>query len=109
MDIMVILGIAWLHFFADFILQSDKMAKGKSTSNKWLGWHILVYSSVFIIISPLYALVNGILHFMTDYVSSRVSSRLYKKNEIHWFFAVIGLDQVLHLTALILTYEYMFL
>lgn len=109
MSIEILLLLIWLHFVADFVLQSDKMAQSKSKSVKWLSIHILVYSLPFMIISPLYALVNGALHWITDFVSSRITSRLWEKKEVHWFFVVIGLDQALHMTALVLTYNYMFL
>lgn len=104
-DIMTIL---FLHFVGDFIFQSDKMAKGKSVSNKWLGLHVSVYCLPLILVSPLYALANFVPHFLTDYVSSRVGGNLYREGDIHNFFVVVGFDQLLHALTLILTYTYMF-
>lgn len=104
MPIEMLLAIIWLHFVADFILQTDNMAKGKSKSNRWLAIHVGTYSLPLIILGPLYALVNGVAHFAIDYVTSRWSSKLLAKGEVHNFFVVIGFDQALHLTTLVLTY-----
>jgi hypothetical protein len=98
-----IIFILFLHWIGDFILQSDWMAKNKSKSNKALLIHTSVYCLPLFIFGWKFALINMILHTITDYFSSRVSSKLYAKNEIHWFFVVVGLDQFIHTACLILT------
>jgi len=114
------------HWWSDFVHQSDKMAVNKSTSNKWLLWHVIIYSGwMAIVISagvglglisvPAWNLVGGrfiaanfLLHFCTDYVTSRVTSYFYKHKKRHQFFVTIGFDQFLHAAALILTWVWIF-
>lgn len=99
-----ILIIIWLHFIADFIMQSDKMAKGKSSSNFWLGLHVTVYSLPMLWFGWQFALVNWVGHFVTDYFTSRASKKQWENGEVHNFFVIVGLDQAIHMTTLILTY-----
>ena len=104
-----ILALIWLHFIGDFILQSDAMATKKSTNSLWLGFHVLVYSLPLLLFGWQFALVNGAAHFITDFITSRLTSYLWKHEERHWFFTVIGLDQAIHMTTLLLTFQFYFL
>lgn len=99
----MILTLIWLHFVADFLLQTDSMAIKKSQSVPWLSYHVLIYSLPFAWLGPRYWLVNAVMHWVTDFASSRLTSKLWKQNKRHWFFVVIGADQAIHLTCLILT------
>ena len=105
--IETIVILIWMHFIADFVLQSDKMANSKSSSNKWLLIHVSIYTLPFFWFGWQFAVINGVAHFMTDFVTARATSYLWKKEERHWFFVVIGLDQALHMTALMLSYHYL--
>lgn len=95
--------VFFIHWFADFCLQTDKVAQGKSTSNLVLLKHVALYSVCFIGFGWKFALVNMGLHFITDWCSSRATSFLWKKGDRHNFFVVIGLDQMAHAFALIYT------
>jgi hypothetical protein len=107
MSISVILILIWLHFVADFIFQTDKMAMSKSGSFKWLSIHVAIYSAFFLFFGWKFALFTFACHWITDALSSRATTYLYKKGQRHNFFVVIGLDQALHYTALILGYQYL--
>jgi len=103
-DIIILI---WLHFLSDFLLQSDEMAINKSKSNKILALHCLVYSIPFLWFGWMFAAVNGVLHFFTDWVSSRAASHFHQKGERRRFFLVIGADQAVHMTTLVLTLHYL--
>lgn len=102
-SVWLVLALLGTHFVSDFLLQTDRMAKRKSTSNRWLTIHVVAYSLPFLVFGLVYAVVNGCLHWCVDYVSSRASSRLYRDGEIHWFFVVVGADQFVHASCLLLT------
>jgi len=104
-DLLLILSsIYTLHFISDFIFQSDYVARNKSKNNWVLLQHGFIYSLLFIVISPVYAIVNGLLHILVDYFTSRLSSKLWVQSKVHWFFVTIGFDQLLHILALTWTY-----
>ncbi len=97
-----------LHFIADFIMQSDYVARNKSKSNLVLLKHVTIYALPFmLLISPLYGTVNGVLHFIVDYFTSRLTGRLWGAGKVHWFFVTIGFDQLLHALILIWTYYWL--
>ena len=102
---LTLLALVWVHFAADFLLQTDAMALRKSTSNAWLAFHVAVYSVCFLPFGWRFAAVTALAHFTTDWVSSRLTTRLWVAGARHWFFVVIGGDQAFHLTALILALE----
>lgn len=102
--------LLFAHFVGDFIMQTDAMAKGKSSSNGVLFSHVLAYTGTlavvgfFIPISLLFLLINFAAHFATDFVSSRITKSLWAQNKVHWFFVVIGADQLIHALTLVWSY-----
>lgn len=109
-----------VHFVADFILQTHWQAINKSSNNVALASHVASYTVCFalgalVILGfkfsfvpiMIFVLANGILHFVTDYVTSRITRELWNQKAWHNFFAVIGFDQLLHFSAIFLTLQYM--
>ena len=105
METVILLKIIWLHLIGDFLFQSDKIAINKSSSFKYLGIHCLIYSLPLLLISPLFAAINSIFHFVIDFCSSQLTTYFYKNKQRHWFFVTIGFDQAIHFTILILSYQ----
>jgi len=113
------LALLGAHWIGDFVLQTHWQASNKSTNNDALAMHVAVYTGVLALSSPyifwtpgpasLAAFVglNSFLHFVTDYFTSRVSSRLFAK-DWHNFFVVIGFDQLIHQVTLGATMLFVF-
>lgn len=108
LSIIVIVWILFAHWVADFVCQNDMMALNKSKSNKWLGIHCIVYTFILLImtLNPLFAIANGVMHFVIDYETSRLNSKLWKEEKVHYFFVSVGFDQFLHVALLLFTYAY---
>ena len=121
----IILVVIFAHWLADFVAQTDKMAIGKSTSLLWLTEHILAYTSVIFVVGIItvilsdksnllpsilivfcWSMLNGALHWIIDFFTSKINSVLWKNNQRHWFFVSLGFDQVLHYFCLFTTVSF---
>lgn len=108
-NIVTILTLVWLHFLGDFILQTDQMAMEKSSDWRMLTIHAGVYSIGFIVVfGHTYGIVNLVLHWCIDGISSRITSKLWKSKRCNAFFTTIGADQAIHMSCLMITYHLMF-
>lgn len=122
--------IICVHYVADFIFQAEEWANNKSKNNMALLNHVSTYSTFWAFASCLlfgfnfpghtmewyfshsmgFAMITFILHFITDYITSRIVSKRfadkYYGSPIPNFgaFSIIGFDQVLHYGQLFLTY-----
>ena len=134
-----IIAILGLHFVADFLLQTRKMGLNKGKSVMWLSIHVGVYLIALLsfglvfghnVVDPAegmlpileYCLLNAVLHWVTDFSTSKLSGWCYlkmvkyqkegnTKKEHFWqyhFWSVIGLDQFIHALCLLLTYQFFF-
>lgn len=114
------------HFVGDFLFQSDWMATNKSKHWDVLAIHVCAYTVAFLPfwavgwIPADFLLYLWATHYVTDAITSRITSALwfidmqvpptdielgngqiYKfygrfNAKRHWFFAMIGLDQLIH-------------
>lgn len=133
MSLTIIFLIIFVHWVADFVLQTHWQASNKSTNNKALYQHVRNYTLtwafvffVWIVYSNhvlemdaeahgqsikvlLFFPITFVAHFITDYYTSRLNSYLWKKGDIHNFFVSVGFDQVLHYVQLFLTINWLFL
>jgi len=118
MNLIEIFSIILIHWFADFVLQTDKQARGKSKNWSDLLSHTFNYSLVIglfmcfilpiskekVYLPTIFFLITIIAHTITDYFTSRLNSKLWQQGKVHNFFISVGFDQVLHYIQLFTTY-----
>lgn len=117
MSLGVIFSIIFIHWFADFVMQREWEATNKSKNNLALTSHVLTYAAIWMYASLAYSLYTGnflflalfaqitfVCHWVTDYFTSRLNTKLLAKGDTHNFFVSIGFDQVLHYVQLFLTF-----
>ena len=125
------------HFVGDFVFQSDWMALNKSKSFGALTVHVNAYVAAFLFPMYLsgmpvnrlvsFVVVTWVTHFLTDALTSRATSALwffrldpldgcdppfqtewrYVPGKRHWFFVMIGFDQLIHAVTLMYTYAWL--
>ena len=102
------------HWAGDFVFQTSNMALGKSKSLKWLNIHVSTYTAILLIFSVfilpkdvilLYVLVNGTLHWVTDFFTSKLAANYYDRPRM--FYPILGFDQLVHVMTLFITFENM--
>ncbi|CAB4129982.1 Bacteriophage phiKZ, Orf197 [uncultured Caudovirales phage] len=119
--------IIFIHWIADFVLQTDWQAQNKSKSNFALLSHTSNYSLVWLLPMCLvfgkmkegattewivwttfyFGMITFVVHTITDYFTSRLNSKLWSQGKVHYFFVSVGFDQVLHYGQLFLTYYFL--
>lgn len=78
------------HWVGDFVLQTNCQATNKSKRLDALSLHVATYTVAAIILfgitaAVIFAAINGALHFVTDYITSRASSKLWEEQNWHRF------------------------
>lgn len=122
-DVSIVLSFLISHWVSDFILQTHWQASNKSKNWLALSSHVATYTVSMGLILTILVLIpfqldillfatwvglNGVLHFITDAITSRISSKLFAK-DWHNFFVVVGLDQLIHYVTLIVTFSWFFM
>lgn len=102
------------HWIADFVCQTHWQATNKSKNWMTLSSHVAIYTAImtvfFIALVPpssqavlLFVGATFVSHFMTDAITSRITSYLWAKQKVHDFFVVVGFDQLIHLSTIMAT------
>ena len=112
------------HYVADFVLQTRWMGDNKSKRILPLLAHGAAYTvGMFLFLLPtfyilslifpalsitalgvgIYCLCNGVLHTVIDFFSSRMTSRAWAEKKIGKFWKIIGADQLVHETKLLVS------
>lgn len=120
-----------VHTFADFIMQAEQWAVNKSKSNKALLAHVSTYSVVWFLpmiaifaneipgkqdtlyfqLSAIFCFVTFCVHFVTDWITSRIVSKKFANKEFgssipnFGVFTIIQFDQMFHYAQLFLTFH----
>ena len=110
MAVTLIIWFLFLHWFADFFCQTDYIAINKGKDLRVLFIHSVTYFLVlwvgytiyFYNFPPPIFWLNFSGHFIIDFFTSRINAKLYEKHR-HWFFTMIGFDQLLHYALLFFT------
>jgi hypothetical protein len=83
------------HFVGDFVLQTNFQASNKNKRLDALSLHVATYTATLFLGAVIlfgsmsaitFAVLNGILHFATDYITSRASYKFWADQNWRPFF-----------------------
>jgi hypothetical protein len=100
------------HWVGDFVLETNFQASNKNKRLDALLLHVAICTATLFVVALIlfgwmlaitFAAVNGALHFATDYITSRATSKFWAEQNWHRFFVMIGFDQLIHQATLATT------
>ena len=127
LPLSLILGLIFAHIIADFFAQTDKMAFNKNAHNDWLTFHAASYTLIIFIIGTIFmvcttttilkvyeliiimyfwATINGLLHWIVDYVIRQFNIINWEERRRFRFYITSGIDQLIHLSCLFITLSF---
>lgn len=109
------------HFIGDFVLKSNWEERNKHKDIMALFSHIVGYSISLVtafflmlwfglvlypaqdltLVLLTWLIINIITHFIVDYFTSKLNSRLWARGNMHNIFLAVGFDQLLHILILV--------
>jgi hypothetical protein len=105
--------LLFFHFVGDFVCQSRYLADNKSKSWLALFLHVAIYTCIISWLPIItchcdqnvlgWIFINFALHFITDAITSRLTSKFWREQRIKAFFNTVGFDQFLHGATLLAT------
>lgn len=125
LTLIEIIGILFIHWYGDFVMQTEYAAQTKWRRTSALNEHIFSYMLLWYVCGLAYVLthlntyhswhltyfmlITFACHWITDYFTSKLNHRLAEKaratGKWHYFFVSVGFDQLLHYIQLFLTYK----
>lgn len=123
LSVNFVFALLLTHWVADFVCQNRWMATNKCSNMLALSMHVMIYTLVLgslMALSPMFGsdksaiffgwvLLNGALHFVTDFFTSKATKFLYAFENKHYFFTMIGFDQLIHYGSLLYTYQLLYM
>lgn len=120
----LVVFLLFVHWVGDYVLQTRKQGNTKHTDILQLFYHVQTYSLFLIAmlfvgnltnfmgqLNPLniliYGTMNFLLHFTTDFFTSRAVKRLWENKQEYQTFVVMGLDQFIHVISLLATLQFL--
>lgn len=129
--ISTVIVLLMFHTFSDFFAQTQWQAENKSHNLYALFSHVRSYTVSFMLPLYIYGLwgmetnlttlydflgkflifsaVTFVAHFVTDYTTSKLTTKYWKEERWRNFFKVVGVDQFLHIVQILITYYLVFL
>ncbi len=116
-EIFAILWIMFAHWIADFHLQTRWEAANKWENVRALTYHVLVYTFTMMFAGLVlwwlwgpfsvmaWTLGNGVLHWITDYYTSKQTHKYFFKEDYHNGFVWVGIDQFIHYACLFISWK----